>query len=176
MCEERSTVRPPSAVASIRVCRNSRRASGSSAASGSSSRSRSGRLARASTRATCDRCPPESVPTRRSSGMPSRASRERASRSSQRALSLRPRVSISATLKRRYSGWSCATKPTRGSTREGWSRGDAPNTRMVPALGAANPMASWRSVVLPAPFGPTSAAIRPAGRCSEQSRNAQERP
>ena len=52
MCEERMTVMPDSATASITDCMNSRRASGSSAATGSSSTSRSGRLASASVSAT----------------------------------------------------------------------------------------------------------------------------
>ena len=46
-------------------------------------------------------------------------SRSRASASSQRGFSLRPSVSISLRRKRRYSGWSWATNPTRGSTRVG---------------------------------------------------------
>ena len=63
MCEESSTVSPPSATASISDCRNSRRASGSSEAIGSSSTSSSGRLASASMSATCACWPPESWPT-----------------------------------------------------------------------------------------------------------------
>jgi hypothetical protein len=37
-------------------------------------------------------------------------------------------------------------------------------------------LARFSSVVLPAPFGPTSAATCPAGIASEQSRNAQVLP
>ena len=44
-----------------------------------------------------------------------------------------------------------------------------PNTRTVPASGLSRPTARCNSVLLPAPLGPTSAAIRPAGRCSEHS-------
>ena len=60
---------------SITVFMNSRRASGSSDATGSSRISSSGRFASASVSATCACCPPESLPTLRSSGIPSRARR-----------------------------------------------------------------------------------------------------
>ena len=51
-----------SATASIRSCRNSRRASGSRLATGSSRISSSGRLAMARVSASWARCPPDSVP------------------------------------------------------------------------------------------------------------------
>ena len=49
--------------ASITVCKNSRRASGSRVARGSSKISRSGHFASASVKATCACCPPDSLPT-----------------------------------------------------------------------------------------------------------------
>ena len=99
MCDERTTVIPVSATASITVCRNSRRASGSSDATGSSSSSSSGRLASASVSATCACWPPESLPTFLPSGSPSRSIRSRAAASSQLGLSLRPSFSVSAIVK-----------------------------------------------------------------------------
>ncbi len=36
-----------------------------------------------------------------------------------------------------------------------------------------SPMSMWRSVVLPAPLGPTSATTEPAGIVNEQSWRAQ---
>ena len=48
--------------------------------------------------------------------------------------------------------------------------------RISPADGLLSPTASCRSVVLPAPFGPTSAVTEPAGTSSVQSRSAQFAP
>ena len=51
-----------------------------------------------------------------------------------------------------------------------------PSTCTSPAVGAISPTARCRSVVLPAPFGPTSAVTVPRGSVSEQSRSAQREP
>src|SRR6266542_361088 len=83
-------------------------------------------------------------------------------------------VISSAAVKSRYSGTSCATKPTRERIAPP-SVGVSPSTRTAPASGRSRPMARCSSVVLPAPLGPTRAATRPAGRCSEQSRSAHRR-
>src|SRR6266550_8817044 len=63
-------------------------------------------------------------------------------------------------------------KPTRESTSVGCMRGDQSNTRISPAVGSRSPTARCRSVVLPAPFGPTRPMTRPAGRARSQSRSA----
>src|SRR5580693_3082253 len=47
-----------------------------------------------------------------------------------------------------------------------------PSTVTPPADGVDRPTARFSSVVLPAPFGPTSAATCPAGIASEHSRSA----
>jgi len=64
---------------------------------------------------------------------------------------------MSAAGKFLYSGVSCATNAMPSS-----AAGDPgvrpPSTVTVPAVGAAKPTARFSSVVLPAPFGPTSAA------------------
>ena len=58
---------------------------------------------------------------------------------------------------------------------EGVLRADQPRTRS-PVLAAVSPISVCRRVVLPAPFGPTSAVTEPAGIVSEQSRSAQSEP
>ena len=64
---------------------------------------------------------------------------------------------MSAADRFRYTGVSWATKamPSRAS---GDPAGRPPSTVTPPADGAARPTARFSSVVLPAPFGPTSAA------------------
>ena len=47
---------------------------------------------------------------------------------------------------------------------------------MVPVLGASSPTASCSSVVLPAPFGPTSPTTLPSGMVRVQSWSAHFRP
>ena len=54
--------------------------------------------------------------------------------------------------------------------------GTAPSTATVPVVGAARPTRSRRSVVLPAPLGPTSAVTRPSGTRKVQSWRAQLTP
>src|SRR6266566_7006817 len=54
--------------------------------------------------------------------------------------------------------------------------GRPPSTVTAPADGAARPTARFSSVVLPAPFGPASAATCPAGIATVHSRSAQVRP
>ena len=76
---------------------------------------------------------------------------------------------------RRVGGVSWATKPTRPSC-AGLSAGRPPSTAIVPAVGSNRPTARCSSVVLPAPFGPTSPTTFPAGIESVQSRSAQRRP
>jgi hypothetical protein len=74
-----------------------------------------------------------------------------------------------------YSGVSCATNAMPSSA-AGDPGGWPPSTVMAPADGAARPTARFSSVLLPAPFGPTSATTWPAGIASEQSRSAHVRP
>jgi hypothetical protein len=50
-----------------------------------------------------------------------------------------------------------------------------PSTRTVPVVGASRPTARWSRVVLPAPLGPTRAAMRPCGTVRVQSCRAQLR-
>ena len=176
MCEERITVIPVSATASITDCRNSRRASGSSEATGSSSRSSSGRFASASVSATCACWPPESLPTFWRGDRPSCSIRSRASSSSQLGLSFRPSRSVSgdreAAVERVVLRDEADARQHAPASRSGsW-----PSTRTVPALGRPRPTASCSSVVLPAPFGPTSAVTDPGSSSSEQSCSAQREP
>src|SRR5262249_14581059 len=71
---------------------------------------------------------------------------------------------------------SCATKPSRGSTSFASRLGDRPNTSTAPLVGSTSPITKCRSVVLPAPFGPTSAVTDPDGISSVQSRSAHREP
>lgn len=70
---------------------------------------------------------------------------------------------------------SCATYPTLASC-SGPAAGRSPSTRMLPAVGASWPTARFSSVLLPAPFGPTSPTTRPAGMSSVQSDSAHRCP
>src|SRR5580698_865657 len=82
---------------------------------------------------------------------------------------------MSATDRFLYSGASCATNAMQSSaTRDPGAR--PPSTVTPPADGAARPTARFSSVVLPAPFGPASAATCPAGTASVHSRSAQVPP
>src|SRR3984885_8264885 len=62
------------------------------------------------------------------------------------------------------------------SSAAGDPAGTPPSTVTAPAVGSARPAARFSSVVLPAPFGPTSAATCPAGIATVHSRRAQVRP
>lgn len=68
-------------------------------------------------------------------------------------------------------GMSWATKPTRASW-PGVVPGCPPRTETDPASGRRSPTASWRSVVLPAPLGPTRPTTLPAGMASVHSESA----
>ena len=77
-------------------------------------------------------------------------------------------------LKFAYVGVSCATKPTFASCSDP-AAGTPPQTSIVPAVGASRPTARLSSVVLPAPFGPTSPVTCPAGISRVQSCRAHRR-
>src|SRR5216684_2845410 len=79
---------------------------------------------------------------------------------------------MSATDKFLYTGVSCATNAMPSSA-AGDPAGRPPSTVTLPADGSARPTARFSSVVLPAPFGPTSAVTCPAGTASVHSRSAQ---
>ena len=155
---------PVSATLPISDCRNSRRASGSRLATGSSSSSSRGRLASASASATWARCPPESLPTGRFGGMPSWASRLRASAPSQRRFSLPPMVTSSAAVKSAVQRGVLGDEPDLGQDRRVVVRRLRRRPGPCPRRARSRPTARCSSVLLPAPFGPTRAAIRPAGR------------
>lgn len=76
-------------------------------------------------------------------------------------------------MKRLNNGFSCARNAVRRPASA--DRGSAPNTVKVPSVGSSRFAATDISVVLPAPLGPTSPQIRPAGNRNEQSRSAQPR-
>src|SRR5207248_2388051 len=59
-----------------------------------------------------------------------------------------------------YSGVSWATNAMPSSA-AGDPAGRPPSTVTIPAVGSARPTARFSSVVLPAPFGPTSAVTCP---------------
>src|ERR1700722_4992724 len=79
---------------------------------------------------------------------------------------------MSATDRFLYSGVSCATNATPSSAAGDPAR-RPPSTVTSPADGTDRPTARFSSVLLPAPFGPTSATTRPAGTSSVHSRSAQ---
>ena len=156
-------------------CRNSRRASGSRLATGSSRTSSSGRFATARVRASWARWPPESRPARWRGSRPSCSIRRSARPRSQRGLSQAPRRRWSATDRFAYVGVSWATNPTRPSWAGLVGRAARRAPRPCPRVGASSPTARRSSVVLPAPFGPTSPTTRPAGTASVQSDSAHRR-
>ena len=173
MCEERTTVIPVSTTASITAFRNSRRASGSSEATGSSSTQQLAAAWRA-----------------RASARPAPAGRPRAYRPSasgqaepldpREAASVVPaRIELAAELEhvgdrevpvaadgpaRRSRAAAAASFASR--------RGERPSTSTTPLVGSPSPITRCSSVVLPAPFGPTSAVTDPDGTSSVQSRSA----
>ncbi len=80
---------------------------------------------------------------------------------------------MSATVNVRYSGFSCVTWATRArSSGVARVRTDSPSTRSSPSDGANSRAASPNRVLLPAPFGPTTPQIRPAGTVKSQCRSA----
>src|SRR5690349_14595344 len=79
---------------------------------------------------------------------------------------------MSATGRFLYSGVSWAPNAI-PSTAPGVPAGRPPSTVTLPADGSARPTARFSSVVLPAPFGPTSAVTCPAGTFTVHSRSAQ---
>ena len=83
-----------SATKAIRLCRNSRRASGSRLATGSSRISRSGRFAMARVSASWARCPPESLPAFCGGSRPSFVMRSSARPVSQRGVDVRAEAQV----------------------------------------------------------------------------------
>ena len=143
-------------------------------ATGSSSTSSSGRLASASVSATCACWPPESVPTFWLERQPERSMR------SQRERVVPARVELAAErqhlrdaealVERVLLRDEADAREQRGGIAPRREAEHADVSRGRPASG---PIASCSSVVLPAPFGPTSAVTEPAGISSVQSRSAQ---
>ena len=68
-------------------------------------------------------------------------------------------------------GISWARKPISARKAGSW-RGAPPSTVISPAVGLAKPASRRSSVLLPAPFGPIRADIRPSGRVAAQSLRA----
>ena len=169
-----ATVSPSSATASIRVCRNSRRASGSSAATGSSSTSSSGRLASASVSATCACWPPDSLPTFCRVGC---RAREPLAREVvvPAGLSLRPSLSISAT-EAPVERMVLRDEPDAGQ-HEPRLLARRPDRRRAPrrrSARRARPAVQQRR--LAGAVGADQRGDRAAGILSEQSRSAQCEP
>jgi hypothetical protein len=77
----------------------------------------------------------------------------------------------SSAVNRGYSGISWARNPI-PARNPGSCRGAPPRTEAVPPVGLTSPASSRSSVVLPAPFGPTSAHTRPSGTATEHSVSA----
>ena len=135
-----------------------------------------GRLASASASATWARCPPDSLPTGLSGGMPSCGQPGPGQPPSQRRLSLPPIVTSSAAVKSRYSGVSWATNPMSARIAVVSSYGAAPNTRTAARVGPQQPDGQVQQRALAGPVRPDQRGDPAAGRCSEQSRSAQVSP
>src|SRR5262245_58661760 len=80
-----------------------------------------------------------------------------------------PSWRFSATVRRLKSRRPSGTRARPSFTRSGGSRlpSGRPSKRISPARGATRPAMALRSVVLPAPFAPTSATISPGRTSSE---------
>ncbi len=165
------TLEPWSATTSIKAWRNSRRASGSRLATGSSSTSRAGHLATAMVSASCARWPPDSLPALWCGSRPSWAIRVSAVSWSQLGFVRAPKRRWSRIDRPAYVGVSWATKPTRASCSD-VVPGLPPQTVSDPVSARRSPTASWSSVLLPAPLGPTSPTALPAGTESVHSDSA----
>lgn len=102
-------------------------------------------------------------------GTPASVTSRRAYAASHSVLRERPARSISATVKLRNNGLSCAKKDSPGGIPP--LSTDRPSTRISPVVGLRSPVVSDSSVLLPAPLGPTSAHTLPRGSENVQSRN-----
>ena len=97
--------------------------------------------------------------------------------SSQRGLSLRPSLSISATREAAVERMLLRDEADAGQDELRLLAAPTSRARVPrPRSARVSPIAVCSSVVLPAPFGPTSAVTEPAGIVSEQSRSAQSEP
>jgi hypothetical protein len=86
---------------------------------------------------------------------------------------------MSATLKSRYSGLSCAriaTRRPRSAVPLPPLTTGRPSTSSEPEVAASMPLTMLISVDLPAPFAPTSAMMRLAGSWKLHSRSAHTLP
>ena len=119
-----------------------------------------------------------------SSGMPKRSARSvvslpMAPRRNRRSVAGRdPSTMFSATLKVGTSEKCWCTMPipnSRASCGE-WMSAWVPRTRIVPASGSTWPNITFISVVLPAPFSPSSTWISPARRSKSMSTFARVSP
>jgi hypothetical protein len=115
------------------------------------------------------RSPPDRALIRARGRMASRWIRSDASTVSKLPFMQRPISRTSATRSRGHSGASCATNPMRPSRRAG----APPAASTVPVMAGSKPAAMLIRVVLPEPFGPTSATTLPAGTSRLQSRRPQ---
>ena len=157
-----STTATPSRRAWVTRSHAASRACGSSPALGSSRKSTSGRPTTATASASRCRCPPDSRRTgvRANASRPSRcASAPTGSGSACIAATCRSTSSARAPVGRPPS---CSITPTRGRSSARWRTGSRPSTRTEPASGTRRPPQHSTVVVLPAPFGPSTAVMRPA--------------
>ena len=162
-------VRPRSRAA--RVCRTSAPTATSSPASGSSSRITFGSVARARAIATRWAWPPDNWTGLRSTKAPqptaSSSVRARARAAAREAPPASgPNITLASTSRCGNSEGRWVSRATRRRWIGTWT--DPPATvassmRTVPALGATSPATRCNKVVLPEPFGPTTAVTVPGG-------------
>jgi hypothetical protein len=60
--------------------------------------------------------------------------------------------------------WNVRAMPSRATLYEGQPAISWPSKAIEPVVGRRKPDRTWNRVVLPAPFGPMTPWIRPAGR------------
>ena len=165
MCEETISV-IPSALSWVNRRASEWRASGSSPEAGSSSINTPGAWINAWPIATRCRCPRESSAARRPSRSESprrsavfSTARERSARATPCAAAACARHC--ATLSASYRPKKSDRKPTLRCTARGSSSTSRPSTWIRPSIGRSRPARQRSRVVLPAPFGPTSAVTLP---------------
>ncbi len=152
------------------VAQKSRRASTSRATVGSSSTIRSGLLTSAIAKRNRWVCPPESLVVRRPAMSLTLAISITWSTSSGDGYRLATMVMSSRTLRYGMTPPTCSMAPTAPALIA--SAGVLPNRDTVPASGLVRPSSMSMVVDLPAPFGPSSATVCPAGMVRSMPRTA----
>ena len=157
------TLTPWSTTTSMRLCRNSRRASGSRLATGSSRTSSSGRLATARVSASCARWPPESLPARCVGSRPSSSIRAVGQGGVPAGVEAGAQPEVVGHGQRGVGRGVLGDEADPRPAARGRAPGTPPSTSIVPAVGASRPTARLQQGRLAGAVG-ADQPDHPAGR------------